>query len=931
MEKMMNDLISYRCPGATCTNLTVFLGSPSSDKNSLTAFAAAVGSDVVVLTSKKVSDISQYCMSKLRRLAARYERVLFSDARLAHATVVEDCLAECVLHVFFDTGEGSLLSAISNVLNSTTSFSVQTVQDGDSNYLISFPEGVFSEEEFDAISEKVAEVCPIVHEDYIFQERYLFPSARIDLLTAVKLDDTFYGITKTTKYFQENMWTEGSGLLRSHFNYLENRTTIGDVNILKVDSLQELIPLIDPSAPYLAIDIETTGLDYHSAYHSENELSDNIGERFFFQEESHSHRNHAIISVSVSDRSDRAVVFLVDHPDYPEAKEAGLEMLKWLCHLDVPKVFHNAVFDLKWIQKYYGILVRGRIYDTMLQEHFLDENKDSYSLEGLTALRLNIIPHKSEYSSEQLTGSKVPSFPSGKSMTSSQADELCQFAKIRYTVSREKDFTKMPLKDLVKYSGLDAITTYRIFRSQQAVMRKIYANDKARNFIFEFLEKLLLQTINMEHRGIRLDVDLAREQVFACHAGIQEKISYLDSVFGTGNNYDSSTTMGKLIQLYFPELYNDLPSTNTGKLELTEEYLKPLSAQYSWISVFLGYRNTIKALNFLITLIRHSIESRLHPSFLLIGTATGRLSCVRPAIQTLPSELGGIAIKECLLPEPGQVLIQLDLKGAETRMLANLSKDEDLIAAQKEGMDLHALTASEFSGEPYDAILQAHSKDSSSRSEEEKRLNDLRSSAKAVNFGIAYGITEYGLSRQLGCSLSEARSMINGYYKRYPGVRKYFDKVKTRLYKHGFVENFIGRRRHLSDITHAPNFWAEKMVRQACNFMIQSSASDFFQHAVSGLLGVPGITLHMTVHDSVVFSYDESVLPLPELMSILNEIFIHKPKLLWPELFEIEMKFDLETGLTYGLGHHLNSDLVSVLQSEGRTLYDYLLSHGGEK
>lgn len=916
----MNDFTVYRCPGVAYSNLTVFLGSPASDKYSLTAFAAAVGSDVVVLTAKKVSDISQYCMSKLRRLAARYERVLFSDTKLAHATVVEDCLAECVLHVFFDTGEGSLLSAISNVLNSTTSFSVQAVQDGDSNYLISFPEGVFSEEEFDAISEKVAEVCPIVHEDYIFQERYLFPSARIDLLTAVKLDDTFYGITKTTKYFQENMWTEGSGLLRSHFNYLENRTTIGDVNILKVDSLQELIPLIDPSAPYLAIDIETTGLDYHSAYHSGNEISSSIGGRYFFQREDPAHRNHSIVSVSVSDRPDRAFVFTVDHPDYPGAAEEGLKMLTWLCALDIAKVFHNAAFDLKWIHGYYGIPVTGRIFDTMPTEHWLDENRTTYSLEGLVPLRLHTVPHKSDYSSEQLTGSKVPSFTSGKSMTSSQVDELCQFAKTRYTVPREKDFTKMPFDDLVRYSGLDAILTYRLFLSQQADFRKNHPVVKTQEFIFSFLQDLILRTVSMEHTGMRVDVPLVRNLISDCKNGIRTQKAALDSVFGTGNNYDSAMTMESLIKQHFPELCSELPSTKTGKLEFTEEVISKRVETYPWLSDLLSYRGIAKALNFLLSLLKYSIESRIHPGVLLTGTVTGRLSCINPAVQTLPSELSGINIKQCLLPEPGQVLIQLDLKGAETRMLANLSKDKDLIAAQKEGMDLHALTASEFSGESYDAILQAHSKDSSSRSAEEKGLNDLRSSAKAVNFGIAYGITEYGLSRQLGCSLSEARSMIDGYYKRYPGVRKYFDKVKTRLYKHGFVENFIGRRRHLSAIMHAPNFWAEKMVRQACNFMIQSSASDFFQHAVAGLLGVPGITLHMTVHDSVVFSYDETQLPLTDLMLLLDDVFIHKPKLLWPELFEIEMKFDLEAGLTYGMGHSLTPEVVRGLQKKGLTL-----------
>lgn len=921
----MNDFTVYRYPGAACSNLTVFLGSPASDKNSLTAFAAAVGSDVVVLTAKNASDVGQYCMSKLRRLAARYERVLFTDAKLAHATVVEDCLAECVLHVFFDTGEGSLLSAISNVLNSTTSFSVQAVQDGDSNYLISFPEGVFSEEELDSISEKVAEVCPIINEDYIFQERYLFPSAGIDPLTVVRLDDTFYGITKTTKYFQENMWTEGSGLLRSHFNYLENRAVIGDVTILNVDSLEELISLINPSAPYLAMDIETTGLDYHSAYHSENELSEKIRGRFFFREENHSHRNHSIISVSVSDRSDRAVVFLVDHPVFPEAKEAGLEMLKWLCRLDIPKVFHNAVFDLKWIQKYYGILVRGRIYDTMLLEHFLDETRDSFSLEGLTALRLHTIPHKSEYSSEQLTGSMVPSFPSGKSMTSSQVDELCQFAKTRYTIPREKDFTKMPLKDLVKYSGLDAITTYRIFQSQQAVMRKIYADDKVRNFIFEFLEKLLLQTINMEHIGIRVDVDQTLQLILDCDAKIQEATSALDAIFGSEHNYDSSTTLAELIEKNYSDLYDELPTTKTGKLELTEDVLAQYSEAYTWISDALQLRHAEKARNFLISFLKHSIEGRIHPSFFLTGTATGRLTCMKPAVQTLPGSLAGVPIKSCLLPEPDQVFIQLDLKSAETCMLTNLSKDASLIMALNKGLDLHAITASEFSGEPYEDIIKAHKTDPVDRSERDKYLVGLRSSAKAVNFGIVYGITEYGLARQLDCSTDDALKMIHGYYKRYPGVRAFFDKIEEGLYRDTYVENLIGRRRRFPDVNDAPEFWVGKMLRQAGNFIVQSSASDFFQHAISSLLNIPGITLHLTVHDSVVFSYDEEQLALPDLISLLDDIFINNPKKLWPDLLEVDMAYDLETGLNYSLGYSLTPEVVRVLQRSGQTLYNYLL------
>jgi DNA polymerase-1 len=232
----------------------------------------------------------------------------------------------------------------------------------------------------------------------------------------------------------------------------------------------------------------------------------------------------------------------------------------------------------------------------------------------------------------------------------------------------------------------------------------------------------------------------------------------------------------------------------------------------------------------------------VHPTFLQTGAATGRLACVNPNVQNIPIRTPeGVRIREAFVPAEGCVLVSADYSQVELRILAHYSGDESLIEAFRKGEDIHRRTWAEVAGKKPEEVTP-----------------DERARAKAVNFGIVYGSSAFGLANQLGIATGEAQATIDAYFARYRGVRRFLDETIAEARERGFVRTLLGRRRYLPDLASRNRVLRGAAERMAVNTVIQGTAADLIKRAMVGLdaaLHEQGLGARMIlqVHDELVF------------------------------------------------------------------------------
>ena len=238
----------------------------------------------------------------------------------------------------------------------------------------------------------------------------------------------------------------------------------------------------------------------------------------------------------------------------------------------------------------------------------------------------------------------------------------------------------------------------------------------------------------------------------------------------------------------------------------------------------------------------HPETKRVHTSFSMVGASTGRLSSSDPNLQNIPIRTPeGRQIRTAFVPEDGAVLISADYSQIELRLVAHIAKEASMIEAFNHGVDIHAQTASEVFGVPLDEMTA-----------------ETRRRAKAINFGIIYGISGFGLARQLGIARGEARSYIEAYFERFPGIQQYMSDMKLQAREDGFVETLFGRRLYIQGITSSNGAQRGFAERQAINAPIQGTAADIIKQAMVRMpkalceAGSPARML-LQVHDELIF------------------------------------------------------------------------------
>ncbi len=518
-----------------------------------------------------------------------------------------------------------------------------------------------------------------------------------------------------------------------------------------------------------------------------------------------------IVGVSLSSQAGRGRYVACGHrylgvPAQPPLDEVLALLGPLLEDPDIEIYGQNVKYE-DVIFRRHGVHMRGVAFDTMIASYLLDPEKHQHRLDQIAIERL------------------------GYRMTS--YDEVTQKKR-----GSQLGFDEVMVEDAARYSAEDAEVVWALVPSMREELR-----GAGLQHLMDDLELPLSRVLaDMELTGLGLDVEYLGRLETRFAAQIEDVVARAHASAGREFNLASPK---QLQQILFEELgLEPVRKTKTG-FSTDSEVLTALSAWHELPALVLEYRGLSKLVSTYVKALPLAVNprsGRVHTSYNQAVAATGRLSSSSPNLQNIPvrSENGRL-IRAAFRPSPGCLFMSADYSQIELRVLAHLSGDPDLVEAFRADEDVHVRTASQVFGVPHDEVDQ-----------------ELRSRAKAINFGVIYGQTDYGLSQQLGIPRKEARSFIERYFERYTGVRAYMERVIEEARSGEGVKTMLGRRRFLPAITsrnHAERTYAERMAR---NTPVQGTAADIIKlamvraHAALAEQG-SGAKMVLTVHDELVF------------------------------------------------------------------------------
>ena len=470
-------------------------------------------------------------------------------------------------------------------------------------------------------------------------------------------------------------------------------------------------------------------------------------------------------------------------------------------------VGQNLKFDLPMLNRH-GINITDFLGDTMLMSYVLNSTGTRHGLDRMAQHYLNYEPMKYE----EVVGS----------------------------ASKQINFAQVEISIATFYAAEDADITLRLFNH----LNKMLADQpKLLNLLKDIEYPMLNSLIRVERNGAKIDAKMLSEYSDVLSIKIEELSKTAYEVAGEEFNMDSPK---QLVEILYNKL--DLPvlkKTPKGQPSTNEDTLQRLAEEFELPKTIIEYRGLAKLKSTYtdsLTKIQHPITKRIHTSYQQAVTSTGRLSSTEPNLQNIPIKTPeGRKIREAFIAEKGNVLISADYSQIELRIMAHLSGDKNLTYAFNNNIDVHSSTASEVFNIPLEDVTAEH-----------------RRSAKAINFGLIYGMSAFGLTRQLGIPRHEAQAYLDTYFERYTGVKQYMDSTKELAKKNLFVETILGRKLHVASINDSNGLRRQAAERAAINAPLQGSAADIIKKAmvdVDKWIGDdnPNIKLIMQVHDELIF------------------------------------------------------------------------------
>lgn len=467
----------------------------------------------------------------------------------------------------------------------------------------------------------------------------------------------------------------------------------------------------------------------------------------------------------------------------------------------------NLKYDLNVLENY-DIKIKNKMFDTMLESYVLNNSSTRHNMDALALKYLG----KTTISFEDVAG----------------------------TGSNQLTFNQIPIEKAAVYAAEDADITWQLHETLWPTLKK----DKKLQAVFEDIEMPLMPVLaKMERNGVLID----EAQLSAQSETLAKRIEALEAkAFAIADAEFNLSSPKQLIEILYDKL--NLPvlsKTPKGLPSTAENVLQELALDYPLPGVILEYRSLAKLKSTYTDSLPKQINprtGRVHTSYNQAVTATGRLSSTDPNLQNIPARTPeGRKIRQAFIAGPGNQIIAADYSQVELRILAHLSQDAGLLQAFADGLDIHRATAAEIFGVKLDDVTSLQ-----------------RRNAKAINFGLIYGMSSYGLAKQLGIARNLAQQYIDMYFHRYPGIKKYMDETRKKAHEDGYVETFFGRKLKLVDINTA-NLQRQKAAeRAAINAPMQGTAAEIIKIAMINIQKWLDRTtvkaqMIMQVHDELVF------------------------------------------------------------------------------
>jgi len=469
-------------------------------------------------------------------------------------------------------------------------------------------------------------------------------------------------------------------------------------------------------------------------------------------------------------------------PEFEEAKKIVQSFAEVFKNTNALKIGHNIKFDMK-VLRLYGVIVEDPIYDTMVAHYVADTH----------------IRHKMDVMSEAYMGyTPVPI-----------TDLIGKRGKNQLSM---KD---IDLIRITEYAAEDADVTLQLKTVTDKLLKDVKAEELTKKLEFPLIHVLT----DMEWEGIRLDVPFLNEYSKSLSGELFEIRDKIFKMSGVEFNLDSPRQLGDILFEHLKIPYEG-SKTKTGQYGTSEDVLSPLRDKHEIIDHIINYRELTKLKSTYVDALPELVNpstGKLHTTFGQTIAATGRLASNNPNLQNIPIRTDrGKEIRKAFIPRDDEYLIlSADYSQIELRIIAAITQDEGMLEAFNRGEDIHASTASKVFNVPLSEVTK-----------------EMRRRAKAVNFGLAYGQSSFGLSQTLGISRSESREIIDNYFSKFPGIKKYMTDIITFAREHGYIETIMKRRRYLRDINSKNHTVRSQAERNAINSPIQGSAADMIKMAM---------------------------------------------------------------------------------------------------
>ena len=520
------------------------------------------------------------------------------------------------------------------------------------------------------------------------------------------------------------------------------------------------------------------------------------------------------ISVSVKTEEGYYIPIAHDYDESPDQLDLNKELQGFRKAIEQNQhklVGQNLKYDLP-VLKNHGFTIDNFLADTMIMSYVFNSVGSRHGLDNLAKNYLDY--------------------------------ETIKYDEITGTGKNKISFSKVNIDLATNYAAEDADVTLRLY---EFFSPKIRSEKKLESLLNDLEYPVLKVLLGMENNGVKIDQKMLVAYSKELSKRLEKLVNKAFSLSGEEFNLDSPK---QLLEILFNKL--NLPvikKTPKGQPSTNEETLQKLAEDYELPRVILEYRGLAKLkstyTDSLVNMI-HTNTERVHTSYQQAVTSTGRLSSTEPNLQNIPIKTEeGRKIRQAFIAEKDSCIISADYSQIELRIMAHLSKDINLNSAFTDGKDVHSATAAEIFEVDINNVT-----------------GDQRRKAKAINFGLMYGMTAFGLTRQLGISRNDAQMYLDSYFSKYDGVLKYMNEIREQARKKHYVETIFGRRVHVPEINSGNGLRKKAAERAAINGPLQGSAADIIKKAMldvnQWIQENSSIKMIMQVHDELVFEVDEN-------------------------------------------------------------------------